>query len=225
LTALLRLDAVSKAYRRDGGAEVRVLEDATLELNQGETASLVGVSGSGKSTLIALIAALLVPDSGRVIFGGQDLTRLDDYARARLRAARIGVVLQAGNLVPFLTAVENVELAMGLAGAHRRPGSQARALLSELGLGDRLHHMPRRLSGGEAQRVSLAVALANEPDLLLADEVTGELDSSTAEQVMDIIFDASGERGLTVLFVTHTTELAARAERRLRLGEGQVLPA
>ena len=220
---LVRVEAVSKTYR-DGGAETPVLRAARLELARGETTSLVGVSGSGKSTLISLIAGLLLPDSGRVVIDGQDTTGLDDVARARLRAGRIGVVLQSGNLIPFLTAKENVELAIGLAGGHRA-AARAETLLTEVGLADRLHHLPRRMSGGEAQRVSLAVALANEPDLLLADEVTGELDFSTAEQVMEVIFDAWRERGLTVLFVTHRSELAASAQRRLRLRDGQVVPA
>ena len=131
------------------------------------------------------------------------------------------MVLQSGNLVPFLTAHENVKLAIELTGGRRAP-ARARALLDELGLGARLDHLPRRLSGGEAQRVAVAMALANEPDLLLADEATGELDSASAEQVMEIIFDAHRDRGLTVLYVTHNSELAARAQRRLRLAQGHV---
>jgi putative ABC transport system ATP-binding protein len=183
--------------------------------------SLTGVSGSGKSTLISLLAGLLLPDSGRVHFDGDEITGLDDVARAHLRALRVGIVLQSGNLIPFLTAQQNVELTMELGGRDRTLG-RAEDLLSELGLGDRLHHVPRRLSGGEAQRVSVAMALANNPDLLLADEVTGQLDSANAEQVMDVIVDAWRRRGLTVLFVTHDRELAARAERCLVLEGGEV---
>jgi putative ABC transport system ATP-binding protein len=220
---LVRVDQVSKAYRGDT-VETRVLDSASLELDRGETTSLTGVSGSGKSTLISLLAGLMLPESGRVVFDGDDITALNDSARARLRAERIGVVLQSGNLIPFLTAVENVELAIKLADGDRA-AARARELLSEVGLAHRLDHMPRRLSGGEAQRVSVAMALANEPDLLLADEVTGELDSSSAEQVMGVIFDAWRERGLTVLFVTHSGELAARAQRRLHLSEGEVAGA
>jgi putative ABC transport system ATP-binding protein len=201
-----------------------VLTNASLELARGETTSLVGVSGSGKSTLLGLIAGLMQPDSGRIVIDGQDITRLDDQGRARLRARRVGVVLQSGNLIPFLTAVENVELAIRLAGGSRAARG-ARDLLSELGLAGRLHHLPRRLSGGEAQRVAAAVALANQPDLLLADEVTGELDTQSAEQVMTVILDAWRERGLTVLFVTHSRELAAQAQRRLRLIDREVRPA
>jgi putative ABC transport system ATP-binding protein len=216
----VKVDAVSKTYRDDGRA-TNVLRAANLELTQGETTSLTGVSGSGQSTFVPLLAGLMLPDSGRVLFDGQDTTELDDVARAELRANRIGIVLQSGNLIPFLTAVENVKLAIELAGG-TRAGARAKELLSELGLARRLHHLPRRMSGGEVQRVSVAVALANEPDLLLADEVTGELDSATAEQVIAVIFDAWRERELTVLFVTHSSELADRAQTRLRLSEGEV---
>jgi putative ABC transport system ATP-binding protein len=216
----VRVDGVCKTYR-EGAVDTPVLRATTLELIRGETTSLVGVSGSGKSTLISLLAGLMLPDSGRVVFDGRPITDLDEVARARLRARRIGVVLQRGNLIPFLTAVENVELAIRLGGGDR-PAVRAKELLSELGLAGRLDHLPRRMSGGEAQRVGVAVALANEPDLLLADEVTGELDSTSADEVMGVIFDAWRERGLTVLFATHSSELAARAERRLRLHDGQV---
>jgi putative ABC transport system ATP-binding protein len=216
--ALVKVDRVVKGYR-EGALETQVLRAASLELARGETASLTGVSGSGKSTLISLLAGLLVPDAGEIVFDGRSITDLDDVARARLRARRIGVVLQSGNLIPFLSALENVELAIELAGG-ARAARRAEGLLSELGLARRLHHLPRRLSGGEAQRVSVAMALANEPELLLADEVTGELDSASADQVMGVIFDACRERGLTVLFATHSPELAARAQQRLLLEDG-----
>lgn len=217
---LVRLEEVSKTYR-EGSVDRPVLRHVNLDLSRGEMTSLTGVSGSGKSTLISLLAGLLLPDSGRVLFDGDEITGLDDVARARLRALRVGIVLQSGNLIPFLTAQQNVELAMELGGRDREEG-RAEGLLSELGMGDRLHHVPRRLSGGEAQRVAVAMALANHPDLLLADEVTGQLDSANAEQVMDVIVEAWRRRGLTVLFVTHDHELAARAERRLVLEGGEV---
>lgn len=200
-----------------------VLSGTTFDLARGATTSLVGVSGSGKSTLLGLVAGLLLPDSGSIRFDGHDVATLGEGERARLRGSRIGVVLQAGNLIPFLTAVENVELASQL-GRRRRAARRARELLGELGLGDRLDHLPRRLSGGEAQRVAVAVALVNDPDLLLADEVTGELDSTTADEVVTVILDAWRERGLTVLFVTHDRRLAARAQHRLGLAGGQVHP-
>jgi putative ABC transport system ATP-binding protein len=220
---LVRADGLAKAYR-SGGVETTVLRGVSLELERGVTASLVGVSGSGKSTLLSLLAGLMLPHAGRVVFDGQDLARLDDMSRARLRARRIGVVLQSGNLIPFLSAAENVEVAIEVAGGGRR-SPRAAALLRKVGLGDRLDHKPARLSGGEAQRVAVAVALANDPDLLLADEITGQLDAATAADVMDMIFGAWRERGLTVLFVTHSRALAARAERRFALVDGEVLPA
>jgi putative ABC transport system ATP-binding protein len=216
----VRLENVSKTYR-DGSVDRPVLRRASVALARGEMTSLTGVSGSGKSTLLSMLAGLVLPDSGRVVFDGEDITQLDDAARARLRARRVGIVLQSGNLIPFLTARQNVELALELGDAHD-DGGRADDLLSELGLGDRLHYLPRRLSGGEAQRVSAAIALANRPDLLLADEVTGQLDSSNAEKVMTVVFDAWRLRGLTVLFVTHDRELALRAERRLVVEDGEV---
>lgn len=219
---ILRAKNVSKAYQ-EGVAQKSVLRAASLELVRGETTSLMGVSGSGKSTLVALLAGLMLPDSGEIFFDGQDITALDDVERARLRARRIGVVLQRDNLIPFLTAMENVRLAIEIAGGDQ-PGARAKKLLAQLGLAHRMDHLPRRMSGGEAQRVAVAVALANKPDLLLADEITGELDSSNSEHVMRVVFDAWRERELTVLLVTHNDDLAARAQHRLRLTDGELKP-
>jgi putative ABC transport system ATP-binding protein len=220
---LVRLQGVSKSYGT-GPNRLQVLDGVDLELRRGETTSLVGRSGSGKSTLISLIAGLMRPDRGQVHIGGRQTDELDEAARARLRAERIGLVLQSDNLIPFLSAVENVELAMGFA-QRRRPPGRARELLAELGLADRMDHLPRQLSGGEAQRVAVAVALANDPDLLLADEVVGQLDSATAASVTERIFAASRERDLTVLYVTHDERLARQAQRALRLADRRVVPA
>jgi putative ABC transport system ATP-binding protein len=219
---LVRLEGVSKAYGV-GTGRVQVLDGVDLDLWSGETTSLVGRSGSGKSTLIGLIAGLMDPDAGHVCIAGRQTDALDEAGRAGLRAERIGVVLQSDNLVPFLTAVENVELAMGFGSRRRRLG-RARKLLAELGLGDRMDHLPRQLSGGEAQRVAVAVALANEPELLLADEVVGQLDSATAAQVTEVVFAASRERGLAVLYVTHDEQLARQAQHALRLSDRRVVP-
>jgi putative ABC transport system ATP-binding protein len=215
------LEAVSKSYG-SGSSQLEVLDQVELNLMEGETTSLVGRSGTGKSTLLSLIAGLMRPDKGHVYIGGQQMDQLDDNDRANLRADRIGFVLQSDNLIPFLTAVENVELAMGFA-SDRRPAARARELLSDLGLGHRIDHLPRQLSGGESQRVAVAVALANEPDLLLADEVVGQLDSNTASDVMDMIFTASRERNLTVLYVTHDEQLAREAHRSVRLTDRRVV--
>jgi putative ABC transport system ATP-binding protein len=219
----VRVAAVSKAYG-SGSGRLEVLDQVELDLPQGETTSLVGRSGTGKSTLLSLIAGLMRPDSGQIYIGGQQMDQLNDDGRASLRAERIGFVLQSDNLIPFLTAVENVELAVGFAPGQRSP-ARARELLSDLGLGHRMNHLPRQLSGGESQRVAVAVALANEPDLLLADEVVGQLDSTTAADVMEMIFKASRERNLTVLYVTHDEQLASQAHRSLRLSNRRVVAA
>jgi ABC-type lipoprotein export system ATPase subunit len=216
----LRLRGVTKAYRT-ARETTSVLRDLDLDLRRGEIACLVGVSGSGKSTLISVIAGLLHPDSGSVFIDGHDVSDLTDTKRAHLRATKIGLVLQSGNLVPFLTAAENVALATRLAGTEVS-SDHAVSLLDEVGLADRADHLPRRLSGGEAQRVALAIALANQPDVLLADEAVGQLDSSTARVVMATIERACEERDLAVLLVTHSDEIAALGSRTIRLNAGQL---
>jgi putative ABC transport system ATP-binding protein len=215
--AVLRIERVSKAYDTGAGRTV-VLESAAFSLRAAEKASLVGPSGSGKSTLLALVAGLIRPDSGQIEIGGVPVHGLDDAGRAALRAEQVGVVLQSDNLIPFLSAQENVELAMEFTGRRARR-ERARQLLAELGVDHRRDHLPRQLSGGEAQRVALAVALANEPSLVLADEVVGQLDTATAERVLEVLFGSDR----TVLFVTHDEQLAARAERRLRLVDRAVV--
>lgn len=221
--ALLSLRAVSKAYRNPGET-TRVFADLDLELERGEITCLVGPSGSGKSTIISLMAGLMLPDSGQVSFDGQDLGELSDTQRAYLRATRIGIVLQSGNLLAFLSAAENVALAARLAEADASPARIA-SLLEQVGLADRADHLPRRLSGGEAQRVALAVGLVNSPDLLLADEGVGQLDSTTARLVMDTLRLACRERGLAVLLVTHSQEVAALGSRVVRLVDGRLQEA
>lgn len=221
--SFVRLEAVSKAYG-SGSSRLEVLDELDLDLPQGQTTSLVGRSGTGKSTLLSLIAGLMRPDSGHIYIGGQQMEQLNDDGRASLRAERIGFVLQSDNLIPFLTAVENVEVAIGFAQG-RHSTARARELLSDLGLRHRMDHLPRQLSGGESQRVAVAVALANEPDLLLADEVVGQLDSMTAADVMGMIFEASRQRNLTVLYVTHDEQLARQAHRSLRLTDRRVTAA
>jgi putative ABC transport system ATP-binding protein len=221
---LVRVSDVFKIYR-EGTTETVALRGASLDLPRGELTSMVGPSGSGKSTLLAIMAGLALPSAGQVILDGQDLSRLDEAARGQIRAERIGVVFQSGNLIPFLSALENVQLAQALSDRRRRGGAVARDLLGEVGLGKRLHHRPNQLSGGEVQRVAVAVALANEPDLLLADELTGELDSHTADQVIQLLAEVWRQRRMTILLVTHNTDLAARADSRLRLVDGLVQAA
>jgi putative ABC transport system ATP-binding protein len=220
---VVRLRDVFKIYR-EGATETVALRGADLTLARGAMTSLVGPSGSGKSTLMSLIAGLSLPSAGQVLFGDVDISRLDETARARLRADRVGIVFQSGNLIPFLTALENVELAARI-GGRSTDRTRARELLSEVGLGKRLDHLPRQLSGGEAQRVSIAVALANEPELLLADELTGELDSATAALVMAVLRGIWERRRLTILVVTHNPDLAGQADRALKLLDGVVKEA
>lgn len=214
---VVRLKGVSKSFQSAGGASI-VLEGVDLTIEPGQKASLVGPSGSGKSTLLALIAGLLRPDSGTVELDGVPLSDLDDGKRAVLRSKRIGIALQSENLIPFLSALENVELALGFGDRRARTG-RARELLERMGVAHRGANRPRQLSGGEAQRVSLAVAIANGPGLLLADEMVSQLDAATAGAVTRDIFAAD----MAVLFVTHDPALADRADLRLRLRDRQVV--
>ncbi len=220
---LVRLRDVFKIYR-EGTTETVALRGANLDLPRGRMTSLVGPSGSGKSTLISIIAGLTLPSAGQVLLDGVDLNRLGESERAELRARRIGIVFQSGNLIPFLSALENVEVALATAG-RRRSRPYAHELLAQLGLEHRLHHRPTRLAGGEAQRVAVAVALANEPDLLIGDELTGELDSGTTSKVMGLLAEVWRQRRLTILLVTHNQELASLADHRLRIADGVVSAA
>jgi len=214
---IVQLKGVSKSFQSAGGVS-NVLEDVNLTIEPGQKVSLVGPSGSGKSTLLSLVAGLLRPDAGSVELEGVPLSDLKDEERAEMRARRIGIALQSENLIPFLTALENVELALGFGGQHSR-SSQARDLLNRMGVAHRATHLPRQISGGEAQRVSLAVALANNPRLLLADEMVAQLDAATAGAVVRDVFDTK----MAVLFVTHDPKLADRADLRLRIRNRQVV--
>jgi ABC-type lipoprotein export system ATPase subunit len=220
-TAIVRLAGVSKSFYSPTEM-TPVLSGVDLTIGPGQKTSLVGPSGSGKSTLLSLIAGLLRPTTGTIEIDGIDMSGLDDVARARLRANRIGIALQSDNLIPFLTASENVQLAMAFVPGGSRKASRARAehLLDRFGVGSRAGHRPRQLSGGEAQRVALAVAMANEPTLLLADEVVGQLDSTTAGQVIDDVIAAD----FAVLYVTHDMALADRADHRYAIENGGVCP-
>lgn len=214
---LLLLRGVSKTYHSATGPDI-VLENVDLKIEAGQKVSLMGPSGSGKSTLLSLISGLLRPDTGTVEIDGVSLADLDDGERATLRGGRIGIALQSENLIPFLSAIENVELALGF-GRRRKNRGRANELLDRMGVANRRDHLPRQLSGGETQRVALAVAVANEPALLLADEMVSALDSTTAGRVIDDVFASD----MAVLFVTHTVGLADRAEQRLCLRDHKVI--
>lgn len=218
---IVELRHISKVFAGES-APTPVLDDVGLSIEAGEKASLIGPSGSGKSTLLALIAGLLRPDAGVVRIDGVAVSDLDDSARAALRAERIGIALQSDNLIPFLTARENVELALAFVSRATRTaaGDRSVELLERFGVAHRADHRPRHLSGGEAQRVALAVSMANEPDLLLADEVVAQLDGDTAGRVVDEVLAAD----FAVLYVTHDAGLAERAERHYELVDRTVVP-
>ena len=221
---IVHLTGVSKSYTSadsDSDSEpVAVLVGVDLAIWPGEKASLVGPSGSGKSTLLSLIAGLLRPDSGTVEIDGIPLSSRGDRDRATVRARRVGIALQSDNLIPFLSALENVELALGFGSrlSRRRARSAALDLLERFGVAPRAGHLPRHLSGGEAQRVALAVAMVNEPAMLLADEVVAQLDGETAGHVIDEVLAAE----IAVLYVTHDTALADRVDRRYELSDREV---
>lgn len=214
------LDGLYKIYK-EGDVETVALRGAALEVRPGEFIAITGRSGAGKSTLLTIIGGLATPSAGRVVIGGTDIARLGESQRAEFRRAHIGIVYQADNLIPFLTALENVMMPMQLAG---RKGAKGRALslLASVGMEKRTSHKPGMLSGGERQRVAIATALANEPDLLLADELTGELDSATADGVMATLAELNAQHGLTLLVVTHNRAVAARAGRQATIADGQL---
>ncbi len=198
-----------------------LLEAVSLEVQAGEAVAVLGPSGSGKSTLLGLLAGLDVPSHGRIWQDGIEITALDEDARARARAGRVGFVFQSFQLLPSLTALENVMLPLELAAAER-PRAEAERLLAQVGLGHRLHHLPNRLSGGEQQRVAVARAFASDPRLLFADEPTGNLDPHTGARVIELLFRLNAERRTTLVLVTHDPALAARCSRQLRLDQGRL---
>jgi putative ABC transport system ATP-binding protein len=204
-----------------GAARVHILKGISLKIERGETAGLVGPSGSGKSTLLMVMAGLERPDTGKVIVDGTSLDGLGEDALARFRGARIGIVFQSFHLIPTMTALENVAIPLELAGA-AAPFERARADLDAVGLQDRLAHYPAQLSGGEQQRVALARALAPNPSILVADEPTGNLDETTGQAIIDLMFSLKRDRGTTLILVTHDLALASRCDHIVRLRSGRI---
>ncbi len=218
---MLRVDRVSKTYTA-AGRTLNVLENISFSVGVGETVAIVGPSGSGKTTLLGLSAGLDRSSSGTVELNGIALDGLDEDERAVLRNRYVGFIFQNFQLLPTLTALENVMVPMELRGeGGARPG--AKALLERVGLGDRLHHYPSQLSGGEQQRVSLARAFANRPRILFADEPTGNLDAETSEMVTELLFGLNREAGTTLVLVTHNMELAGGTGRIIRLQRGHII--
>ncbi|KAB7674316.1 ABC transporter ATP-binding protein [Plesiomonas shigelloides] len=219
-TPIIVVRGLGKSVRL-GQETLTILEGIDLQVNSGETVALVGASGSGKSTLLGLLAGLDLPSVGSISILGQSLTELDEEGRAKLRAEQIGFVFQSFLLLPTMTALENVMLPAELRGEiDCEP--RARALLESVGLGDRLHHLPPRLSGGEQQRVAIARAFMTRPRLLLADEPTGNLDSKTGEKVIELLFALNREHGTTLVVVTHDRELASRCQRQVVMVAGHL---
>ncbi|MDX1366137.1 ABC transporter ATP-binding protein [Pseudomonas sp.] len=202
--------------------ELTILHDLSLALKKGDSLAIVGSSGSGKSTLLGLLAGLDLPSGGSVALAGHDLDTLDEDQRARVRAEHVGFVFQSFQLLDSLNALENVMLPLELEG-HADARQRARALLERVGLGQRLTHYPRQLSGGEQQRVAIARAFVAEPDVLFADEPTGNLDSHTGERISDLLFELNRERGATLVLVTHDERLAHRCQRLIRLEGGHLV--
>jgi putative ABC transport system ATP-binding protein len=205
-----------------GGRPVTILDGVSLDVAAGEVVAITGPSGSGKSTLLGLIAGLDTPSAGSIAVDGVELTRLDETALARFRRRTLGFVFQSYHLIPTLTAAENVAVPLELAGVPQ-PLAAARGRLAEVGLADRSEHYPVQLSGGEQQRVAIARAVALAPPLLLADEPTGNLDSATGAQIVDLLLALNRDRRSTLLLVTHDTALATRAGRAIALRDGRVV--
>ncbi len=224
-TSVYELRGVSKTYTL-GGHEVPAVREVALTISSGDAVAVVGPSGSGKTTLLQLLGGLDRASAGEVLFEGRDLARMGDGELSTLRLQTFGFVFQQFNLIPTLTAAQNVEVSLaprgGSASARREKVMQ---LLASVGLGDRAEHVPSRLSGGEQQRVAIARALANDPHVLLADEPTGNLDSATGAEIIELLLSFSEQGARTVVVVTHDGEIAARAHRIVRMQDGRILAA
>src|SRR3954470_7916100 len=212
---------LTKEYQ-SGSQALAVLKDVSFEIPQGALVSIVGPSGSGKTTLLGLLAGLDTPSRGQVLYDRVDITQLDEDARAKLRGERVGFIFQSFQLIPTLTALENVQVPLELRG-DSNAGARARELLARVGLADRLDHFPTQLSGGEQQRVAIARAFVNAPRILFADEPTGNLDSDTGGRIVELLESINRESGSTIVLVTHDSGLAARAQRVIRLSDGRVV--
>lgn len=212
---------VTREYR-SGDLNIAVLRDVSFTIPQGGFVAIVGPSGSGKTTLLGLLAGLDTPTKGSVILDGHDLTTMSENDRARLRGEKVGFVFQSFQLIPTLTARENIQVPLELQGASGA-GERADDLLQRIGLAERGHHFPMQLSGGEQQRVAIARAFANSPRILFADEPTGNLDANTGARVFELLESLNRESGSTIVLVTHDSNLASRAARTIRLADGRVV--
>ncbi len=221
MAKILKVSQLGKTYT-SGSRDLTVLDDINFELEEGATLAIVGPSGSGKTTLLGLCAGLDEPDRGSVELCGYDLNTLSEDERARLRNEEVGFIFQDFQLLPTLTAIENVSVPLELKGS-KKASKVAMELLTRVGLAERAHHYPSQLSGGEKQRVAMARAFSNRPSILFADEPTGNLDEETGEKIIKILFDLNKEAGTTLVIVSHDLELARKNEHILRLKGGQIL--
>ncbi|MEO6331676.1 MAG: ABC transporter ATP-binding protein [Gemmatimonadaceae bacterium] len=212
---------LTKEYQ-SGSSSLTALRDVSFNIPQGDLVAISGPSGSGKTTLLGLLAGLDTPTRGTVVLDGDDITAMSEDGRARLRGAKVGFVFQSFQLIPALTALENVQVPLELRG-ERDASVRARDLLARVGLGKRGSHFPAQLSGGEQQRVAIARAFANSPRILFADEPTGNLDGVTGEMIMDTVVELNRESGTTIIVVTHEQTVATRARRLIRLSDGAIM--
>ena len=220
---IFKLDNVCKYYTMDGDVMTKAVCGINLTVRKGEYIAIIGPSGSGKSTLMHLMGCLDSPTEGKVLIGGVDVSKMGGDELARVRREKLGFIFQAYNLITTLDAVENVALPLRLAGKGKREAERkARALLEMVGLSDRLHHRPNQLSGGQQQRVAIARALINDPEVILADEPTGNLDSKSGEEIVKLIESLNKKMGKTVVVVTHHLGLAKRAKRRIYIIDGRI---
>lgn len=219
--AMVEAKQVGKRVKTVEG-ELTILKDISLTIAQGETVAITGSSGSGKSTLLGILAGLDLPDSGEVVLNGKILTRLDEEGRAAVRAQNIGFIFQSFQLLPGLTALENVLLPLELHGVDNAK-TLALQFLERVGLAQRVQHYPKQLSGGEQQRVAIARAFASRPRILFADEPTGNLDSTTGAKIADLLFDLNRDQGTTLILITHEERLAERCQRRIVLSAGEIV--
>jgi putative ABC transport system ATP-binding protein len=224
MALILSIDKLSKIYQK-GAVEIPAVRDVSFEVPQGSFLSIVGRSGSGKSTLLNLVGGLDSPTSGSIQFNGNELGKMSRYQLALHRRLNVGMIFQSFNLLPMRTAIENIILPLTFAGVPRRKRTQlAKELLEQVGLGGRISHFPSELSGGEAQRVAIARALANEPRMILADEPTGNLDSSTAGEIIDLLVSLNKDKGLSILMVTHDKETAELiSDSMITLKDGSII--
>lgn len=218
---MIRTDVVGKTVFTAAGA-LPILKGITLQINAGESVAIVGASGSGKSTLLGLLAGLDLPSSGNIWLADREITELDEDQRAQVRAELVGFVFQSFQLLPSLTALENVMLPLELK-AQRDARKSAETFLQRVGLSERQHHYPRQLSGGEQQRVAIARAFATEPKILFADEPTGNLDTATGATIIDLLFELNRAQHTTLILVTHEQRLAERCARRIELAAGEII--